>query len=191
VNGLVVETAERVILVDTAWNDAQTDEILGWAAEELGRPVTHAVFTHAHVDKMRGVSAVRARGIETFAAADSNVAAVERGFTPAEFVLSFDAAAVSADLAPVIVFDPGGGHTEDNIVVGVPDAEIVFGGCLIRPPGATNLGNTADANMSHWDDAVETVATHFPDALIVVPSHEPPSGRELFELTVRLARERE
>ncbi len=187
--GLVVDREGGALLVDTAWTDAQTEEILRWADETLGRPITAAVFTHAQQDKMGGVAALRARGVATYAAADSNALAVARGLVPAEHALAFDAEDVSRELAPAVVFDPGGGHTEDNIVVALPEAGVLFGGCLVRPADATNLGNTADADVGHWADAVEAVAARFPDLEVVVPSHGRPAGRELLALTIRLARE--
>jgi glyoxylase-like metal-dependent hydrolase (beta-lactamase superfamily II) len=188
--GLVVVRGGNALLIDTAWTDEQTEQILRWADETLGRPITTAVFTHAHRDKMGGVRALRARGVETYAAPDSNALAAERGLVPAEHALSFGPDATSHELAPAVVFDPGPGHTEDNIVVALPEAGILFGGCLVRPPAATDLGNTADADVDHWDEAVEAVAARFPDLSIVVPSHGRPAGRELLELTARLARER-
>lgn len=188
-NGLVIEDGEGSILVDSAWDDSQTAYILRWARETLGKPVTRAVFTHAHEDKMGGVAAVRESGAKTFAASDSNTLAAERGMTPAETVLEFDASGVSVQLAPLVVFDPGPGHTVDNIVVGLPEEGVIFGGCLIRPGESGSLGNVADADITHWDRAVELVSGQFPDARIVIPSHGPPAGRELLEHTVELVRE--
>jgi glyoxylase-like metal-dependent hydrolase (beta-lactamase superfamily II) len=187
--GLVVVRDEGALLVDTAWTDAQTEVILRFAEETLGRPITAGVFTHAHQDKMGGVAALRARGVETYAAADSNALAAERGLVAAEHALSFGPDGVSRELAPAIVFDPGAGHTEDNIVVALPQSNVLFGGCLIRPAGAIDLGNTADADVGHWAEAVEAVAARFPDLGIVVPSHGRPAGRELLSLTTRLAHE--
>ena len=94
-----------------------------------------------------------------------------------------------AEFAPLVVFDPGPGHTVDNIVVGLPEEGVVFGGCLIRPGESGSLGNVADADITHWDRAVELVSGQFPDARIVIPSHGPPAGRELLEHTVELVRE--
>lgn len=186
--GLVIVRGEDALLIDTAWTDAQTEQILRWAETTLRKPITTAVFTHAHQDKMGGVAALRARDIETYAAQDSNVLAVERGLTPAEHALSFGSDATSHELAPAIVFDPGPGHTVDNIVVALPESGILFGGCLVRPPAAADLGNTADADVDHWDEAIEAVAARFPDLSTVVPSHGRPGGRELLQLTATLAR---
>ncbi len=185
-NGLVVEQGDHSVLVDTAWNDEQTQQILQWAQDELGKPISDAVFTHAHSDKMGGVGILRERGVRTFAAADSNRFAKKRDLVPAENALSFDGNDVSTDLPGVVVFDPGAGHTVDNIVVALPEKSILFGGCLIRPPGTSSLGNVADADVDHWDDAVRAVAAQFPRAKVVIPSHGPPAGRELLDLTIEL-----
>lgn len=195
-NGLVVENGDTAVLVDTAWDDAQTRSILQWARERLRRPVTAAIATHAHADKMGGMKALRDAGVKTFAARLSNQDAPARGLIPAEVSLDFDnggwLTTASREDAAVLgrlrVFYPGAGHTRDNIVVAVTDASIVFGGCLIRPPGSTDMGNTADGDLSHWDAAAEAVGSAFPDARTVIPSHGPPSGRELLTLTADLAR---
>lgn len=186
--GSLVEGAEEILLIDTAWTDPQTADILRWAESRLDKPVTAAVFTHFHSDKMGGAAALRERKIATYAAADTNRLAVAEGRIPAENVFAFDDEG-GFELAGAMVFDPGPGHTEDNIVVGLPEAGVLYGGCLIRPPGATDLGNTSDADLAHWDLAVEAVVARFPELPIVVPSHGPPGGRELLGGTIRLVRE--
>ena len=192
-NGLVVARGERgAVLVDTAWTDAQTAALLALIEEELGRPVTAAVVTHAHDDKMGGVAALHAAGVATFAHPVSNALAPSRGLTAARGDLRFSAAG-EADEPPALggltVFYPGPGHTADNIVVLAEGAGVLFGGCLIRPGGAASIGNTSDADLSHWDAAAETVARRFPRASVVVPSHGAPGGRTLLAHTAALARE--
>nr|ALG03673.1 NDM metallo-beta-lactamase [uncultured bacterium] len=196
-NGLVVENGETSVLVDTAWDDAQTRTILQWAREHLHRPVAAAVVTHAHSDKMGGMAALHSAGVKTFANRLTNADAPARDLIPAQIGLDFDtngwltpaSAEAAADLGPLRVFYPGAGHTRDNIVVGLAQAKIIFGGCLIRPPGSTDMGNTGDGDLSHWDIAAQRAGDTFPGANVVVPSHGPPAGRELIALTARLARE--
>jgi len=53
------------------------------------------------------------------------------------------------------------------------------------------MGNTDDADIAHWDDAVVAVEARYPDARIIVPSHGPPGGRELLRHTIDLARAQE
>lgn len=186
--GLVVEHGEGSILVDTAWDDGQTEVVVRWARDTLGKPLRAAVFTHAHADKMGGVGALEAAGVVTWAAPDSNALAPGRGLVPARRALHFDAEGVSREIPPLVVFDPGGGHTSDNIVVGLPTRGVLFGGCMIRPPGAQDLGNTRDADLAHWDAAVVATGRRFPEARHVVPSHGPPGDRGLLGATIRLVR---
>lgn len=194
-NGLVVEDGNRTVLVDTAWDDDQTRAILQWARETLGRPVVAAVFTHAHSDKMGGVAALHEAGVATFAARLSNEDAPKRKLLPAGTALDFApdgwltaaSTKAAAALGPVRLFYPGPGHTRDNIVAGLPQAGILFGGCLIRPGDSTDMGNTADGDLSHWGTAAAAAGRAFPEARIVVPSHGPPAGRELLTLTATLA----
>ncbi len=186
-NGLLVIDGPDAILVDSAWNDEQTAAILDWAAQELKHPVTRAVFTHAHEDKMGGVGAIIARDIATYALPLTNELSADRGLVAARNDLALAEAGPPVFLGPVELFYPGPGHTADNIVANVGTAGILFGGCLIRPARARTLGNILDASVGHWQQAVEAVATRFPGSTIVVPSHGPPAGRELLDLTADLA----
>ncbi|MEO0346759.1 MAG: subclass B1 metallo-beta-lactamase [Pseudomonadota bacterium] len=190
-SGLVVVTDTHIVLVDTAWTDAQTREVLDWAEATFARPVTGAVFTHGHNDKMGGVAAVRERGIPNYANHLSNRLAERWGLTPAARVVEFDdngEADAVAELAPLTLFYPGPGHTDDNIVVGVNDTGVLFVGCLVRPSGSRSLGNTNDADVGHWADAVVAVTRRFPEESLVVPSHGAPGSRTLLDHTIELAR---
>ncbi|MEO0422358.1 MAG: subclass B1 metallo-beta-lactamase [Pseudomonadota bacterium] len=191
-NGLVVARGDgEAVLVDTAWNDEQTRVLLDLVREELGREVVAAVSTHAHNDKMGGVATLRAAGIATFAHPVANTFAPKRGLTRAEFDLAFDQDGVTAEprLAPLEVLFPGPGHTVANLVAYVPAGEVLFGGCLVRPGNAINLGNTADGNVEAWGASVAAAAERFPAATIVVPSHGKAGGRELLTRTVTLAKD--
>jgi len=190
-NGIIVVSATHAVLVDTAWTDDETDTILDWTAEVLGMPITAAVFTHAHQDKMGGVRALRDAGVATYAHPLSNKIAPTHGLVPAEFNLAVaDDGSIDlpVDLALVDAYYPGPGHTRDNIVVNVRGAGVLFGGCLIRSGGSTSLGNTAEASIPDWAASADNVARRFPDAAIVVPSHGAPAGPELLALTADLAR---
>ncbi len=187
-NGIVVTRPRSALLVDTAWDDAQTASILEWA-ERRGHPITAAVLTHAHDDKMGGVGLLRARGVATFAHPLSNELAPTRGLVPAEHALVFDSDGLSTAgaLPGLTILFPGPGHTIDNIVVAVDGSPIVFGGCLIRPAESGTLGNTADADVGAWGSSTRKVANTFPRATVVIPSHGAPGDRNLLTHTESLA----
>lgn len=193
-NGLLVVDGESSLLVDTAWTDYQTAQILRWAAEVLGKPVRAAVVTHAHQDKMGGIAALDAAGIPSWANPLSNELAPQNDLLPAGNALDFDAqgwaiGAGAAALAPLKVYFPGGAHTRDNITVGLPDLGLAFGGCMIKGSDAPTLGNLADADTAAYAQSVRNFSAAFPDAGLIVMSHSPPEGREAIARSLALALE--
>ncbi|MFC7292301.1 subclass B1 metallo-beta-lactamase [Hirschia litorea] len=187
-NGLIIERNDYSVLIDTAWNDAQTAEIVSWAKDTLKKPVRASIHTHAHSDKMGGMDALHAQGVETYASALTNRLAIERGLLPAKNVLELADIGSQVEWEGLTVLYPGGGHSEDNIVVNEGENNILFGGCMIRPGMTTSLGNTGDANLGYWSRAVENATNAFPDSQIVIPSHGKPAGREILKNTAYIAR---
>ncbi|WXK59076.1 subclass B1 metallo-beta-lactamase [Parerythrobacter aurantius] len=191
-NGLLVVDGDATLLVDTAWTDAQTAQILRWAAEVLGKPVRAAVVTHAHQDKMGGIGALDAAGIQSWANPLSNRLAPEEGLLPTSDTLAFDAqgwatGAGAAVLAPLKVYFPGGAHTRDNIVVGLPERGLAFGGCMIKGSDSSTLGNLGDADTAAYAQSVRNFGTAFPDAGLIVMSHSPAEGRRAIQHSLELA----
>ena len=136
-NGLLVVDGEETLLVDTAWTDAQTAQVLAWADGVLGKPVRAAIVTHAHKDKMGGIAALHRADIATFAHPMTNADAPANGFEPARHTLDFAddgflTGAQAENFSPLVFFYPGGAHTRDNITVGIPAAGLAFGGCMIK-----------------------------------------------------------
>lgn len=200
--GMVVKGGGGIFLVDTAWNDADTERLLDLIKAEIGQMPIAAVVTHAHQDKMGGMRAFTYAHLMkrlSFAHPLTNIDAPKRGLAPATNTFVFEdgdreqltseytEGATVLSTTTIDIFYPGPGHTRDNIVVYYAPAKVLFGGCLIRPGGATTLGNTADADIANWANAVRMVAKEFPDAEIVIPSHGPMGGRELLDHTIALA----
>ncbi len=197
--GLVVKTDDGVVLVDTAWDNEATKKILALIETAAGEPPKAAILTHAHQDKMGGMQALHDASIQTSAYVLTNDDAVDRDLIPAGgwFGNTFAGRSSSFQFHDVIsgasidsglmTFIPGPGHTRDNIVIYYESAKILFGGCLIRPGKSNSLGNTADADIANWANAVRKVAAEFPDAEIIIPSHGAKGGRELLDHTIALA----
>ena len=59
-NGLVAVTERGLLLVDTAWTDAQTEAVLAWGDGRFHRPWIGAVITHDHADRAGGIARARA-----------------------------------------------------------------------------------------------------------------------------------
>jgi glyoxylase-like metal-dependent hydrolase (beta-lactamase superfamily II) len=185
-NGLLVRHDGTVTMIDTAWDAVQTEALLTWSAEHLALP-SLVLPTHAHADKMGGLDAVHARGIDSVALTLSNTLAASREVPAAKRSLELEVAGTHA-LPGLEVFRPGAGHTEDNLVVYVPSAQLLFGGCLIRPAASASLGNTADGDVAQWDTSVARIVARYPDVTAVVPSHGPPGDAGLLTHTIALVK---
>jgi glyoxylase-like metal-dependent hydrolase (beta-lactamase superfamily II) len=67
----------------------------------------------------------------------------------------------------VQVYYPGPSQAPDKVAVYFSRQKILFGSCMIL--GGDQIGNTADADLKNWPDAVRKL-TQF-DAEIVIPGH--------------------
>ena len=60
-NGLIVRDGDELLLIDTAWGAKNTAALLAEIEKQIGLPVTRAVSTHFHDDRV-GVDVLRAAG---------------------------------------------------------------------------------------------------------------------------------
>ena len=214
--GMVVKTENGVILIDTAWNDKDTNHLLDLIEETVGAAPRAAVVTHAHDDKMGGVGALNAHGIPVVMHYWTMLDAPARGLAlstvpqsrvifrnetdarqPVRLALAADTDEQVLALTPfeepaddgasVVIHYPGPGHTRDNIVVYYEPANVLFGGCLIRHAITNSLGNTAHGDVGQWARTTRNAAQTFPEAKIVVPSHGPMAGAKLLGHTIAIA----
>ncbi len=184
-NGLIFSSGGEVFLVDTAWNDAQTEQILGWIRETLGSVPRRAVVTHGHNDRMGGIGALGRAGVTTYALPLTAEKAAPQGWRLPDSLLAAEQRFTIGDQC-VEVFFPGPGHTDDNLVVWLPKDRVLFGGCLVKDASATTLGNTAEANLPEWPAAIRRLIDRYRDAVLVVPSHGPVGDRNLLNHTLHL-----
>ena len=185
-NGLLVVDGGASLAVDSPPTEAAAAELVAVAAQQLAAPLAGLVVNHFHDDCLGGLAALHRLGIPTYAsarthalaAADTNVAELPR-------VTFRDSLRLRVGAREVLTVYPGPGHTHDNTVSYVPDAGVLFGGCLVKAAGGTR-GNLADADTARWSDTAREVARRFPAARIVVPGHGSPGGRELLDYTAEL-----
>jgi metallo-beta-lactamase class B len=187
-NGLVLAGKGESVLIDTPATVSQTVRILGWAESELHRPVRYAIFTHAHSDRIGGISALLARDIKTFALPRTIELAQKDGYPAPTAPLPADAG-ISVGGLKLHVFYPGAGHSADNIVVWLPSSKVLFGGCFVKAAEATGMGNTAEADLPSWERGTLELIRRYGKANIVVPGHGAVAGPALLEHTLRLIRQ--
>lgn len=186
-NGLIVRAGPQLVLVDTGWNGRQAAVLADWAERTLGEPVRIAIATHAHEDRSGGLDELLVRGVHVVVL-DSTLARLPERMRDAGIETFHGARELTLGGRTLELFAPGPGHTADNIVVWLPDAALLFGGCFIKSAGSRTLGNLADADLARWPASLQAVDARFGGARLVVPGHGDVGGRELIAHTRALLR---
>lgn len=167
-SGLVVVNGTEAHLIDTPWTSSATEQLIEWI-EAKGLALKSAVVTHFHEDSSGDIALLNELNIKTYATSLTNK------------LLRSDQKEESSDEIPGDAFEfvdgiasvyyPGAGHTEDNIVVWLPNEKILFGGCFVKSLNNKTLGYTGDAHIDEWPDSIQNVINRYPDVKLVVPGH--------------------
>ena len=184
-NGLIVQTAEGLILIDTPWDDSLTTKLLAVARERFDQNIAFAVVTHAHDDRMGGIHVLHENGIKVVGYSLVCQRAEALGYEKPEQILSADTV-FSIGNKNFELFYPGAGHTIDNTVVWLLDQKILFGGCLVKAESAADLGNVREAYLEEWPRSINRLIEKFPDGRIIVPGHGQWGGLKLLNHTMNL-----
>lgn len=210
-NSLIVEMAHGdLVLVGTPYTPEAMDTVLKWATKHFGQRNMMAINPGYHVDNLGGNSALIERGIPVYGSDLTVQLLAERGEQTRQLMLSLlsgEANARSAQahaeipyVAPtqlfpitegltltfgdeqVEVYYPGPSQAPDKVAVYFSAQKVLFGSCLVL--GGDKIGNTADADMARWPEAVRQLEQF--EADIVVPGHGDRLDAGLLEHTLTL-----
>lgn len=184
-NGLVIRVGDSVLLVDTPWGEGPTVDLLR-QLDSMGLHVQLCISTHAHEDRVGGLRTLQARSIRCLGSRLTEALAVKNGHPQFDGYVE-NGLGPYADILKVLM--PGAAHAPDNICVYVPAQRILFGGCMVRPLEATDMGNTADADLLHWPEAIRFLQHTVPAVCTVVPGHGRIGDAELLQHTLDLLRQ--
>lgn len=169
-NGLILLRNNEALLIDTGWTPEQARLLERWISVEQKAKLHLAVATHFHNDRTGGVEALAAKGVRTVAHPLTTRLAKEHGLPTPEPLIGFEEGAWRLDDRCELFF-PGAGHTRDNIVAHVRDADILYGGCFLKSATSADLGNLSDAVVGDWRASVEKMRARYGKPKIVVPGH--------------------
>lgn len=190
VNGLVYVDGEEVTLVDGAWGELATVSLIETVRKETGKPVTKMIVTHHHADRTAGVDAAEYAGIQIFTHPDTPTLAARSGWpAPNTSVAALKNPKSRTKVGSLEVAYPGPGHASDNLVVYIPSAQILYGGCAVRGAESGSLGNLSDADLKAWPDSLKWTKATYKDAVLVVPGHGKGSNLSLIDGTLALLAE--
>jgi metallo-beta-lactamase class B len=186
-NGLLVRDGDALTLVDTAWGEQPTRDLLAWVARELKLPVSRAIVTHAHDDRMGGAPVLAERNIPMFSHPLTGPLAAKQGWPRPTSLATSSAAGSVTNLGAVEVFYPGPAHTVDNLVVWLPRAKLLFGGCAVKDLKSRHLGNVADADVAAWPASLRRLQERYGSrSTLVVPGHGAVGDAALLRHTLEL-----
>lgn len=206
--GLVVGDG-ACLVVDTRGDEAQGAEFAAAVRDITAAPWT-VVLTHAHFDHVLGTAAFEPAQVWAHErAAKLLVPGADLG--RAEFVREYQAAGRAEDaalLAAARVVGPdrtvrertsvdiggrtvhfdhfGPAHTDNDLVVSVPDARVVFAGDLVEHDAATGSFSAEsfgpETRLANWPSALSGVIAFHPETVIC--GHGAPVDRD-FVISVR------
>jgi glyoxylase-like metal-dependent hydrolase (beta-lactamase superfamily II) len=173
-NGLVLEREGGALLIDTGWSSQQARALTAWSRTALPRPITQAVGTHFHRDRIGGVVGLDTEGVTTLAHPLTCELAHSRGLAAPRPIHGFvESWRLGEDCE---LYFPGAGHTWDNIAVWLPLQQTLFGGCFLKSTTSRDLGNLADADIGEWRSSLLRVRDRHPARKTTVPGHGTLSG---------------
>lgn len=185
-NGLVVETNSGLVLIDTPWDDDQTEELLKQTRTQFKRDVVLAIITHAHQDRIGGIATLLKHGIEVKSMARVCEFAKKAGYPSPTPALATPHDRVTIGDITMEVFFPGEAHTADNITVWFPDQQLLFSGCLAKALNYETLGFIDEANLEQWPTAIKNLLARYPNIKTVIPGHGDPGDVSLLHHTLDL-----
>ncbi len=186
-NGMIIIKSGKAVMIDTPFDNTKTEIIYNYLQDSLDVKIEIHIAGHFHDDCIGGLEFLHYKGVKSIASnltiakcEEDSLEVPDIGFDSA-YDLNFYGKKLECRFF-------GGGHSFDNIVVYLPNDQILFGGCLIKSANSRSLGNLSDAVVDEWDSTVEKVLSACPDVKIVVPGHGRLGGSELLEHTVELVK---
>jgi metallo-beta-lactamase class B len=181
-NGLVINTAQGIILIDIPWNDKLTAQLIKKLYKLTKHKVNFCIITHAHEDRMGGINILKKKGIDVFSTQLTSNQAAGKGYTLPDHIIS----TLPFDTLGIEVFYPGKGHTIDNIVVYLKKSNILFGGCFIKDLEHADLGFVQEAYLDEWPVSLRILSSRYPSPNIVIPGHGSKDTSKLITHTLQL-----
>lgn len=206
VNVGLVAGERGLLVVDTNASAELAGHVLDAVRQVSSAPVLHVVNTHQHFDHTFGNGVLAAAGGElvcheaaaaslpdhaaqvreqarTDAAEDPRYAAVAE--TEVVVPGRTFSSALALDLGDryVELVHPGRGHTDGDLVLRVPDADVLYAGDLVEESAERGHqpGYGDDCWPMEWPAALDLVLSLVTDDTVVVPGHGAPVDRGFVE----------
>ncbi len=203
VNVSVIAGGAGLLVLDTQASAALAREVVADLRRVSSLPVLFAVNSHVHWDHTFGNGVLQAEGAELIChetaaetlpehAAEVRASAAEEEEPRWAEVAATEvvvpertfSSAISLDLGDrfIELIHPGRGHTDGDLVVRVPDADVLLAGDLVEQ---TDTGNVpafgTDCHPMEWPLSLDVVLGLTTAQSVVVPGHGAVVDREFVE----------
>ncbi|MEH6465051.1 MAG: subclass B1 metallo-beta-lactamase [Shewanella psychromarinicola] len=185
-NGLVVVEGKDAYLIDTPWSEKDTLALVDWIKQQ-GFVLKASISTHSHADRTAGINYLNSIGVSTHVSAMTQKILAKQDQALANQPFNGNSFTLANGLLEARYL--GAGHTVDNIVVWIPKAQLLFGGCLVKSAHSKSMGYIAESSLTDWPITISKVKAAFPDAEVVVPGHGAIGNVELLDHTQGLVKD--
>lgn len=183
-NGIIYHSNGEAIIVSTPESEQETQNLIDWVRNNLKADITGYIIDRWHPDAMGGLVSVHKSGIKSYANERTRIIAKDKKL-PVPQVSFEEELELKVGNKKVICDYLGASHTEDGIVVWIPEEKVLFGGNGVRSYGGW-YGNIGDADLKEWSNTISRVKMKYKDAKIVIPGHGNYGGTELLDYTINL-----
>lgn len=203
VNVTLVGGKRGLVMIDTHGSGAAAREVVDDVRRLGAGEVTGIVNTHWHFDHTFGNHTVRAAYGDVPVTAHEDAAAelaagadrIKQRYADSDDPHRDDVLATTIALPDdtfssarvldlgdrtVELVHPGRGHTSGDLIVRVPDADVVLAGDLVEESAPPSLGE--DSWPMEWPLTLDLVLTLLTPATVVVPGHGAPVDRDFVEM---------
>ena len=175
-NGLVYSDNGEALIISTPPTDAATIELINWVKDSLKVKIVGFIIDSWHPDNMEGLDVVNNYGIKSYSNELTQQTAKSKGL-PVPQIGFKGKMVLNVGNKKLVCQYFGPAHTDDGIVVWIPDEKLLFGGNAVRNYKGW-IGNIGDANIDKWSGTIEKVKAEFGSAKFVIPGHGHYGGSE-------------
>lgn len=181
-NGMLVVAGNSIVIVDTTWTEKQMESLDKLVKEAFNGSIKEAIITHAHQDKIGGVSFLAKKKISINCLNVVAETTKSNNLIVPDKVIKGDDASFEIDGTKFEIFYPGEGYSSDNTVVWIEKQNVLFAGCIVREYGSAAITNSS----VEWKKSLEAIKNKFEDFYIVIPGHGEWGDTKLIDYTLEL-----
>lgn len=186
-NGMYLVTNHGVALFDTPWDTTQFQPLLDSIKLKHHKDVTLCIATHWHSDRTEGLEYYQQKGIKTYTTKLTDALSKKNNKKRAAYLIEQDTI-FNVGQYSFETYYPGQGHTEDNVVLWFNEANILYGGCLIKGAEAENLGYLGDGNVLEYETTLKNVQKKYPAPQFIIVSHHDWNNINSLKHSIKMAK---